>query len=342
MVASPPVDQVPVCAPPAGKYGWPWSTAVVSRTDGQPDDAHWPKISVITPSYNQGEFLEETIRSVLLQEYPHLEYIIMDGGSTDNSVDIIRKYEGHIHHWESKRDRGQSHAINKGFELLSGDIIGWLNSDDVLLPNALFRVAEALQVLPDVDVVHGEINYVNSQGELLHLAQRREHEFQLDNVLVGSIYQPGTFWRRSVTDEIGLLNENLHYVMDYEYWMRMALAGAKFHYLAGMPLANFRVTESSKTGTEQHGFGFETRDLIDWFVTMPGWQATAERSSWRKKRQEMKARAGANLRIAQGLCHSEGQRLKALVWLARSVRQYPTFLWIRRHELIDTVRKICK
>ena len=127
--------------PPAGKTGWPWTVETPPLPPARPDGSPWPRISIVTPSYNQGQFIEETIRSILLQGYPDLEYIIIDGGSTDQSVEIIKKYEPWLTYWVSEKDRGQAHAINKGFARVSGEIGGYLNSDDFYLPNALSAAA---------------------------------------------------------------------------------------------------------------------------------------------------------------------------------------------------------
>jgi glycosyltransferase involved in cell wall biosynthesis len=134
------LEQLP--SPPHGKLGWPWNEEtppLPQSINGQP----WPRISIVTPSFNQGQFLEETIRSILLQGYPNLEYVIMDGGSTDDSVEIIRKYQEHLSFWVSEKDAGQSDAINKGFARCSGELLNWINSDDVLMLGALRAVAEA-------------------------------------------------------------------------------------------------------------------------------------------------------------------------------------------------------
>src|SRR5438067_1469746 len=142
MMKGPTLVELP--PPPAGKTGWPWTDETPALQSTRPDGSAWPRISIVTPSYNQGQFIEETIRSVLLQGYPDLEYIIIDGGSQDESVEIIKKYEPWLTYWVSEQDRGQSHAINKGFDRSTGLILGWLNSDDVLLPNALATVASAI------------------------------------------------------------------------------------------------------------------------------------------------------------------------------------------------------
>src|SRR5512140_3007798 len=122
---------------PPGKTGWPWTEESPQMTDALPDGLPWPCVSIVTPSYNQAQFIEETIRSVLLQGYPDLEYIIIDGGSMDSSVEIIRKYELWLAYWVSEKDSGQSHAINKGMKTATGEVVAWLNSDDTLTPDAL-------------------------------------------------------------------------------------------------------------------------------------------------------------------------------------------------------------
>src|ERR1700750_2702693 len=135
----PSLDELP--PPPPGKTGWPWTEAGRSVEDFA-DHSHWPRITIITPSYNQGHFLEETMRSVLLQGYPDLEYLVIDGGSTDNSVALIRKYEAWLAYWTSEADRGQAHAINKGLERVTGSLWGWINSDDLLNQNSLALVGK--------------------------------------------------------------------------------------------------------------------------------------------------------------------------------------------------------
>src|SRR6516162_5188478 len=149
-------------APPAGKSGWPWTIESAQLPDAMPDGRAWPRISIVTPSYNQGQFIEETIRSVLLQGYPNLEYIVMDGGSKDNTLRVLRKYEHAIHFWTSAPDKGQAEAINKGFARANGEILAWLNSDDVYEMGVFAQVAKFFQQQPDIDVISGRCRHCYS------------------------------------------------------------------------------------------------------------------------------------------------------------------------------------
>jgi glycosyltransferase involved in cell wall biosynthesis len=189
-------------------------------TDAQMVSHCLPKISIITPSFNQGRFLEETIMSVLNQNYPNLEYIIIDGGSTDNSVEIIKKYEKYLAYWVSEKDRGQSHAVNKGLARSTGDIIGWLNSDDTYLPGTLLTVDEMFQHYRDFDVIFGDQVLTDEQGGFLRI--RHEIPYSYHRLLYHMYQsQPATFLRRSVIERVGGLEETLCYSMDYEFFMRI-------------------------------------------------------------------------------------------------------------------------
>ncbi len=182
-----------------------------------------PKISIVTPSFNQGKYLEKTILSVLGQDYPNLEYIIIDGGSSDDSVEIIRKYADRLAYWESEPDRGQSHAINKGFARASGEIFGWLNSDDWYHPGALRAVAEAFAANPEAGAVVGAGEMVDEVGKVLLTSART-------SVTTASLYrwdeeyfwQPSCFFRQGVWNECGPLDENIHYAMDLDFWIKIA------------------------------------------------------------------------------------------------------------------------
>ena len=218
------LEQLP--APPPGKQGWPWTTAGPLQPR-MPEAARWPRISVVTPSYNQADFLEETIRSVLLQGYTELEYIVIDGGSTDRSVDVIRKYEPWLTYWESQPDRGQSHAINKGFSRAQGEILGWLNSDDYLLPQALCSVAENAACDPEAVAWAGHCQLVDRHGATFDIKRARVGSASdfADWWHSAEIPQPGCFFRRSAFESLGGVREDLHYTMDVELWIRLAELG---------------------------------------------------------------------------------------------------------------------
>lgn len=201
------------------KVGWPWTAGEARSPKKVPPDYAWPKISIVTPSYNQGEFLEETIRSVLLQDYPNLEYIIIDGGSTDNSVEIIQKYQPWLVHWESERDRGQSHAINKGFARASGDIFAWLNSDDVYAPGALWHVAENLAGKERTLLV-GDSVITEGPHTLDGQLDRRRPQWAEILYGVKTLPQPSVFWTSDLWHLTQGLNEDLHLLMDFDLWLR--------------------------------------------------------------------------------------------------------------------------
>jgi len=210
--------------PIEGKSSWPWTEGSELIPDHMPDGSYWPKISIVTPSYNQAQYLEETIRSVLLQNYPNLEYIIIDGGSTDGSVEIIKKYEPWLTYWVSKSDKGQSHAINKGWRKGQGEIFGWLNSDDYLMPNILFKVAEAFQDHPDVGIVYAKTINVDQNSEKTGTISGQAFEIISSfKTLFNPIAQPATFVHRRALLIVGYLDEELHIIFDWDYWLRIGL-----------------------------------------------------------------------------------------------------------------------
>ena len=208
---------------PEGLRGWPWEdddSVVIAEQPG----AGLPKISIITPSFNQGAFLEQTIRSVLLQHYPNLEYIIIDGGSADESVAIIQKYEEWLSHWVSEPDRGQSHAINKGLAIATGQILCWLNSDDYYPPGALRTVGELLSDHTGNFALAGHALKVYPDGRpAVILEGKYEDRRRLLQFWKGyQMHQPAIFWRREVFEKVGLINEDLHQIMDFDYWTRIS------------------------------------------------------------------------------------------------------------------------
>jgi glycosyltransferase involved in cell wall biosynthesis len=208
-------------------------------------DTPLPLVSIVTPSYNQGRFIEQTIRSVIAQDYPNLEYIVVDGGSSDGTLDVLRRYEGRLR-WISEPDRGQSEAINKGFRLARGEIVAWLNSDDTYLPGAVAKAVAYLQGHPQTAMVYGEGYLMDEAGRVTGRFPATEPFSLWRLVYFGDyILQQTVFWRRSVFDAVGMLDESLHYSMDWDFWIRVA----KCFEIAYMPefLGNLREYATAKT-----------------------------------------------------------------------------------------------
>lgn len=237
--------------PFTGRQAFPW-TEGTPATELLSCSRVLPRISIVTPSLNQGQFLEETIRSVLLQGYPNFEYIIIDGGSTDNSVEIIRKYEPWLTYWVSEPDGGQSDAINKGMQRATGDILAYLNSDDLYLPNALNQVVKMFTENEHIDIIFGNRVAIDGRSEVfppwIYYNDVLEKGFQRIRLLYWHNYisQPAVFWKHTLTEDIGLFDNNLHLIMDYDYWVRAVKAHKNFYYM-NQPLAKFRYHCSAKT-----------------------------------------------------------------------------------------------
>ncbi len=215
----------------------------------------FPKISIVTPSYNQGQYLEKTIQSVLNQNYPNLEYIIIDGGSSDNSIEIIKKYEKHLTYWISEKDNGQSDGINKGLLKCTGDIIAWLNSDDYYEPDTFKNVVSVFSKNPDAGLLYGDcrIIYVDSEGKTLKqqiVSPEHVTNFSLMNYWKSYFLppQPSIFWRKSIQDKTMLLNRSLNYAMDMDFWLQLSEHGNIIK--ANFLLANYLVHTNSKSGSE--------------------------------------------------------------------------------------------
>ncbi len=225
------------------QLGWPW----VEETSPSLYNSRlsFPKISIVTPSYNQGEFIEETIRSILLQNYPNLEYIIIDGGSNDSTLKIIQKYDSWIKYWVSEADEGQSDAINKGFKMATGDIINWLNSDDFLTKGGLLKIAQSFIENPKADFVYGKCSRLTGDGILpMPFYSSPKHIRYLASFPYA---QQSCFYKRKIFDRIGYLDEKLNITMDYDLFVRIAL-----HYnfkSLNEFIAVFRMHEDQKTIT---------------------------------------------------------------------------------------------
>ena len=211
-----------------------------------------PSVAVVTPSYNTARYLGDCVRSVLEQDYPALDYIVMDGGSTDGSVDVLKGFGPRLR-WVSQRDKGQSDAINRGFAQTQGEILGWLNSDDTFAPGAVRAAAEFFRDHPDIDIVYGDATYTDALGrhvaDCVHVEPYSRHRlFRYSDFMV----QPATFFRRTAFEAVGGVDVSIHWAMDYDLWLRMVANGAKVAYLPRV-LAHFRWLADNKTATGGHG-----------------------------------------------------------------------------------------
>lgn len=223
----------------------------------------YPKISIVTPNYNLGAFLERTIKSVIDQEYPNLEYIIIDGGSTDGSIDIIKKYEQHLTHWESSKDGGMYDAINKGLTRSSGQIMGWINSDDVLMKGSLRMIADIFTEYTTIEWLGGCALSINEADEIIYAnAQRRWNRFMYYSGDYKYIQQEGTFWRRNLWNKVGgSVNSKLKYAGDLELWSRF-FAYADYYTLPA-PIGGFRKRrENQKTLESLHLYHQEAEMIL--------------------------------------------------------------------------------
>jgi glycosyltransferase involved in cell wall biosynthesis len=249
----PTLSQLP--DPPPEETGWPWTVQSEHLSETQPNGEPLPKISIVTPSYNQGQFIEETIRSVLLQGYPNLEYVVMDGGSDDETVEILEKYDPWIDCWVSEPDRGQSHAVNKGFKRCSGKLATFINSDDMLEPNALVHHMKNVGYAQNTIYV-GRCRVINKKGDTIRRQTSRVRSFE-DLVDVpdvwrgedphrGHIVQMEVLFPLDLYKEVGGLNEDMKYAMDFELWGRMLLNGAEIQH-TGIEVGVFRWYDEQKT-----------------------------------------------------------------------------------------------
>jgi glycosyltransferase involved in cell wall biosynthesis len=256
------LDDLP--SPFEDKTGWPWTEQSDPLPETQSDHGSWPKISIATPSYNQGEFIEETIRSVLLQGYPNLEYIVMDGGSTDDSVDIIEKYVPWIDDWESETDRGQTHAINKAFRRFTGEVVTWINSDDVLAPGALHTIGRTFMA-EEAEFVVGKTNVIDRNGSVRSVVEPRVFDDAHQKFYDVHIIQPSSFFDLDLYEEHGPFHEDAHYAMDMIFWIQLREADVSFDTVDAV-ISYFRSYGESKSAEGVMNF---VHDILDRFRDEP-------------------------------------------------------------------------
>lgn len=313
----PDINELP--PPPPDKTGWPWTEASPPAAAKQPS-SRMPRISIVTPSFNQGHLLEETIRSVLLQGYPDLEYFIVDGKSTDNSVEVIRKYQQWLTWWVSEADFGQSHALNKGFTRATGSIRGFLNSDDLLEPGAFHSVAKAMKKYP---WVVGQVRYLNPEGRTWPLAAYPEHSV-VEWFLHCPVPQPGSFWSARLHGAAGEFRQDLHYFFDYDFWMRLRFESNVRPHVIPETLAVYRLHAASKTVADNKAFIKEARIVRARFASRLSGLQTLHLllAQYRKRSCSFGSRAKAKF--------ASGDRWAGMLLMLAGVLRYPPLLIDKR------------
>ena len=271
-------------------------------------------ISIITPSFNQARYLEQTMRSVLEQDYPNIEYWVIDGGSTDGSVDIIQRYAPSLAGWVSEKDSGQAEAVNKGFARASGDYIAWLNSDDLYYPGALSEAVRALQANPAAPFVFSDVESIDETGTAFN--RMRYGSWGLKDLMRFRIIgQPGVFMRRSALLKAGFLDTSYQYILDHHLWLRLAALGAPC-YVPGALWAAARVHPDAKNTAQATGFRPEALRLADWLLKDPRFQPLT-------RQMQNQIRAGAH-RFSAFYLAEAGLPESALLHYARSLNWSPT------------------
>ncbi|MEW6718506.1 MAG: glycosyltransferase family 2 protein [Chloroflexota bacterium] len=284
---------------------------------------NYPLVSIVTPSYNQARYLEYTIQSVLRQDYPHIEYLIVDGGSTDDSVDIIKKYAPRLSWWTSQPDSGQAEAINKGLSRARGEILAWLNSDDMYLPGVLSQAVKAFESYPQASMVYGDAITVDEVGHLLNALVFGDWGLK-ELMAFRIICQPAVFMRRTALDQAGLLDESYHCLLDHHLWVRLAILAPIQHISAFWAAARFH--PAAKNVAQASLFGQEALRLASWMGDQP----------------ELAHLLSENLRQVWGGAHrlnaryllDGGKAGPALLAYGKALRENPKFAFQHWHRML--------
>ena len=288
-----------------------------------------PKISIITPSYNQADYLEQTIRSVLAQQIPDLEYILVDGGSNDGSLEIIQRYADHLAWWVSEPDQGQADAINKGFERASGEYIAWLNSDDLYAPGALKAALEVLDANPQLGLVFGKAITFDQHGDPIR--ELRFDDWGLaDLVAFEIICQPAVVMRRSVLEAAGHLSREYHFLLDHHLWLRVAQEAA-IQYVPEV-WAFARHHPQAKNIAQAAGFGKEALRILAWMETQPDLARLIDQD---RPRVTAMAQRFDGRYLLDG-----GQPRAALGAYLRSLRAHPATALVEWHRIVFAVLSV--
>jgi glycosyltransferase involved in cell wall biosynthesis len=281
-----------------------------------PKPSHQPLVSIVTPSYNQATFLEQTINSVLGQEYSRLEYLIVDGASTDNSVEIIRKYASKLEWWISEEDGGQAEAINKGLSRANGEIVAWLNSDDYYLSGTISRVVAAFQTNPEALFVYGNMLAVDSEGQIIN--RLNYHPLGLEDLLCFQIIgQPAVFMRREALEKAGFLDTSYHCLLDHQLWLRIAMHGLFVHINQTWSAARYHPAAKNRSRAAE--FGQEAFNILTWAERQPELKSVYPNCA-------VKARASAHRVDARYLLDGGLTRQSLKAWRKAFLTHPPTAL----------------
>jgi len=273
-------------------------------------------VSIVTPSYNQARYLEATIQSVLVQDYPRTEYIVVDGASTDSSVEIIKKYQSHLTYWISEKDNGQADAINKGLARASGEILAWLNSDDYYLPNTISAAVKVFEENPDVVMLYGDMLAVDEDGKTINLLRYRQ--LSLEDLLCFQIIgQPAVFFRRTAYEKTGGFDPTFHFLLDHHLWIRLAQQGKILHVPQTWAAARYHAEAKNRAKAAE--FGREAFRILEWAKSEAGLAESVARV-------ERRARASAHRVDARYLLDG-GKSISALsAWMHALFIHPPTAL----------------
>jgi hypothetical protein len=283
-------------------------------------------VSIVTPSYNQAAYLEQTIRSVLDQDYPEIEYLVADGGSTDGSVEIIQRYASRLAWWCSEKDSGQAEAINKGLKRARGEIVAWLNSDDMYLPGAVSAAVRTFDEHPEAVMVYGDMRAVDGAGRTTNLLRYRQLTLQ-DLLCFEIIGQPGVFMRRAAFETAGGLNPSFHFMLDHQLWIKVACQGPIVH-VPGL-WAAARYHPLAKNRAQAPGFAREALELLAWAGSEPSLT-----SAFRPV--ERRAQAAAQ-RVNARYLLDDGQPGAALGAWSRALRIHPPTALKRLNLLVSAM-----
>ena len=282
-----------------------------------------PLISIITPSYNQAQYLELTMRSVLEQDYPNIEYLVIDGASTDGSLDIIRKYNKQLSWWVSEKDQGQADAINKGFRRAKGEIIAWLNSDDMYARGAVSKAVRALLQDETLGMVFSNVFSIDAENEIFNTMRYGDYGLA-DLMAFNIIGQPGVFMRRSVLEKAGLMDLNYQYLLDHQLWLRVA-EQASIRYIDDY-FAAARFHAAAKNVANAAEFGREAFAIVDWMRTQ-------SRLAEIYQRDEKKIMAGA-YRLSARYLLDGGLPAKAFSHYTKSLWYHPATAWCEKRRIM--------